>query len=112
MSDIIPNYSLSQFKALTEAQLRRLKCCEIITDVEETPEGKYRCGKCAGYHEEDSKIGKSHLKFARILEGEYLFTFTNPRTDFIRANADFKGQLSNSVGGETIEEILKQEVAV
>lgn len=106
MSQIIPNYTLKEFKALTVAQLRRLKCCEITKDVEETPEGKFRCGKCKTFHEEGSKIGKNHSKFATVLEGEYLFTFTNPQTDYIRQEADFKGQLSNAVGGETLEEIL------
>lgn len=39
-------------------------------------------------------------------DGTYLFTFINPTTDFIRASADREGQLSNSQGLETIEEIL------
>lgn len=39
-------------------------------------------------------------------DGEYLFTFINPTTDFIRASADQNGQLSNSQGLETMEAIL------
>ena len=39
-------------------------------------------------------------------DGEYLFTFTNPRTDYIRLEAENKGQLSNSVGGEALEEVM------
>lgn len=45
-------------------------------------------------------------------DGIYLFTFINPATDYLRAEADNKGQLSNAVSGETLEEILKEEVAV
>jgi hypothetical protein len=53
------------------------------------------------------------LKCCEIFsDGVYLFTFTNPQTEYIRQEADQKGQLSNAVGGETLEEILKEEVAV
>ena len=76
MSDIIPTYTITEFKALKVHQLKRLKSCEITSD------------------------------------GVYLFTFTNPMTDYIRQNAEQKGQLSNAVGGETLEEILKEEVVV
>ena len=41
-------------------------------------------------------------------DGIYLFTFINPQTDFIRQSAEQKGQLSNAVGGETLEEILQE----
>lgn len=51
------------------------------------------------------------LKCCEIFsDGVYLFTFINPQTEYIRAEADQKGQLSNAVGGETLEEILKEEV--
>jgi len=43
-------------------------------------------------------------------DGEYLFTFINPQVDYIRIQAEYKAQLSNSVGGESLEEVLKQEV--
>ena len=43
-------------------------------------------------------------------DGEYLFTFINPNSEFIKAQAEYKAQLSNSVGGESLEEVLKQEV--
>jgi len=39
-------------------------------------------------------------------DGEYLFTFVNPQTEYIKAEAEYKAQLSNSIGGETLEEIL------
>ncbi len=39
-------------------------------------------------------------------DGDYLFTFINPRTDFIKLSAENMGQLSNSVGGEDPEAVL------
>jgi len=45
-------------------------------------------------------------------DGEYLFTFINPTTEYIRAEAEAKGQLSNALGKETLEEILGEAVAV
>jgi len=43
-------------------------------------------------------------------DGEYLFTFINPQSEFIKAQAEYRAQLSNSVGGEPLEEVLKQRV--
>jgi len=43
-------------------------------------------------------------------DGEYLFTFINgdlEPTGYIKAHAERFGMRSNSVGGETIEEILE-----
>jgi len=46
------------------------------------------------------------LKTAEIIaDGEYLFTFVNPNSDYIKVQTEYLGQLSNSVGGETLEEI-------
>ena len=46
------------------------------------------------------------LKCYEILsDGEYLFTFVNPQTDFVKAQAEAMGEVSNSVGGKTIEEL-------
>lgn len=39
-------------------------------------------------------------------DGAYLFTFTNPATDYIRREAENKCQLSNAVHGETLEQII------
>ena len=44
-------------------------------------------------------------------DGEYLFTFINAQTDFIRTKAEYLSQRGNAVGGKTIEEILEVEVA-
>ncbi|KKN03074.1 hypothetical protein LCGC14_1111300 [marine sediment metagenome] len=44
-------------------------------------------------------------------DGEYLFTFLNAQTDYIRAVAEDTGQTSNSVSGETLEEIKGAELA-
>jgi len=38
-------------------------------------------------------------------DGEYLFTFINPNTDYCKMQAENVALLSNSVGGESIEEI-------
>lgn len=40
-------------------------------------------------------------------DGEYLFTFIQPQTDYIRTQAEYMAQLSNSVGGQNLEEILE-----
>lgn len=45
-------------------------------------------------------------------DGEYLFTFVNAQTDYIRIQTEYLAQLGNSVKGETLEQILKQEVLV
>ena len=44
-------------------------------------------------------------------DGEYSFTFVKPNTDFIRLSAENLSQLSNSIAGETLENITKKEVA-
>ena len=38
-------------------------------------------------------------------DGDYLFTFICPATDFIRVRSEYNGQLSNSVGGEPLATI-------
>lgn len=46
---------------------------------------------------------------------EYLFTFVNGSVDasgYLRAQTEYKCQTSNGVTGETLDEILKQEVLV
>ncbi len=45
-------------------------------------------------------------------DGQYLCTIVRPQTDYIRTKAEYMAQLSNSVGGQGLEEILKEEVAV
>ena len=44
-------------------------------------------------------------------DGLYLFTFINPATPYIRGEAEDKALLSNSVSGETLEQILGEPVA-
>ena len=52
------------------------------------------------------------LKSAEItVDGEYLFTYINPQTGFIRASAESLGQLSNVIDGKSLEDIVKQEVS-
>ena len=43
-------------------------------------------------------------------DGEYLFTFINPQTDYIRTKAEYMAQLSNSVGGQGLEEVTAEVV--
>ena len=38
-------------------------------------------------------------------DGEYLFTFVNPQTDYIRVQAEYLAQTGNSIGGKDIKEI-------
>ena len=45
-------------------------------------------------------------------DGQYLFTFVNAATDYIRTQVEGLAELSNTQGGETLEEITRQEVAV
>lgn len=42
-------------------------------------------------------------------DGKYVCTFINPTTEFIRVQAEYHGQLSNTMGLETLEEILEVE---
>ena len=46
-----------------------------------------------------------------VTDGRYLFTFINPQTEYVKFEAESKAQLSNSVGGESLEEILKEPVS-
>jgi len=39
-------------------------------------------------------------------DGEYLFTFVNAQTSFIRSQAEYMAQRGNATGGETLEQIL------
>ena len=43
-------------------------------------------------------------------DGEYLFTFVNPQTDYIRLHVEYICQTGNAVRGETLEDILSGEV--
>ncbi len=40
-----------------------------------------------------------------ISDGEYLFTFINPQTDYIRYKAEYLALDGNAIGGEILEEI-------
>ncbi len=55
--------------------------------------------------------GIKRLQCCEIYEdGEYLFTFIRPGTDFIRARAEDSGMLSNSVAGEIPEVVIRQTI--
>lgn len=46
-------------------------------------------------------------------DGTYLFTFVNGMTEpsgYLRTQTEFNAQVANAVGGETLEEILEQEL--
>ena len=73
MATLIPEMTISEFKKLKVAELKRLKSCEIYSD------------------------------------GEYLFTFVNGGVDtsgFLRLQTENRCQTTNSVCGETLEDIL------
>jgi len=72
MAELIPTYSITEFKKLKVPQLKQLKTCEITSD------------------------------------GEYLFTFVNPQTDYIRKTVENLGQLGNVLSGKNLEEILEE----
>ena len=49
------------------------------------------------------------LKCCEVLsDGEYLFTFVNPATDYIRLTVQNLGQLSNTGRGKDLAEIVGQ----
>ena len=61
------------------------------------------------------KLGQLHrLKSGEVtFNGSYLFTFVNGGVDasgFLRLQTEYRCQVSNGVSGETLEQILKQEV--
>ena len=60
---------------------------------------------------EFKKLKTGELKQLKSCEitadGEYLFTFMNPQTDFIKMQSEYMGQLSNSVAGKDIEELAE-----
>jgi len=39
------------------------------------------------------------------VDGEYAFTIISPTTDYIKLQAEYLGQLGNSVGKHTLEEV-------
>ena len=39
-------------------------------------------------------------------DGEYLFTFINPRTDYIKVQSEYMGEMSNTVGGKEPGEVI------
>jgi hypothetical protein len=44
-----------------------------------------------------------------VADGEYVCTVIIPQSDYIRMQAEYKSQLSNSVGGEDLADILNKE---
>ena len=56
---------------------------------------------------------KKRLKSCEVtVDGEYLFTFVCPQTDYIRVQTENTAQLGNAVGGETMEEILEKDTTI
>ena len=55
------------------------------------------------------KSGRTkELKSCEIkFNSEYLFTFINPSTEFIRTQAEYLGENSNGVGGKSLEKIMR-----
>lgn len=48
-------------------------------------------------------------------DGEYVFTFVNGGIDgsgYLRMQTEYKCQMANAITGETLDEILKEEVLV
>ena len=61
------------------------------------------------------KLGQLHrLKSGEVnFNGMYLFTFVNGGVDasgFLRLQTEYRAQVTNNVCGETLDQILKQEV--
>ena len=45
-----------------------------------------------------------------ISDGEYLFTFVNPQTDYIKIQTEYLAQTGNATGGKTPEELINAPV--
>ncbi|KKL66072.1 hypothetical protein LCGC14_2148660 [marine sediment metagenome] len=58
----------------------------------------------------------TRLKCAEItVNGEYVFSFINGNIEpsgFLRTQSEYRGSEANAVGGETLEEILREVVPV
>ena len=65
---------------------------------------------------EFKKLKAQELKRLRSCEvfadGDYLFTFVNSATDYIRTQVEGLAYLSNTQGGEDPEDILRKEETV
>ena len=68
----------------------------------------------AGFH----KLKADQLRRMKSAEitfnGEYLFTFVNGMLEpsgYLRTQSEYNCQLANSVGGETLEQILGEVIA-
>ena len=59
------------------------------------------------------KLNATQVRQLQCLEltsdGEYLGTLIVPQTDYVRTQADYMGQLSNSVGGKDLKDIVGEE---
>lgn len=65
------------------------------------------------------KLNASQIRRLKCCEitsdGAYVGTFINGNIEssgYLRTQSEYNGQTANAVGGETLEEILKEEVAV
>ena len=43
---------------------------------------------------------------------DYLFTFVNPRTDYVRVQTEYMGEMSNTVGGKELGEIRAEYATI
>ena len=68
---------------------------EFISEISFTEFKKLKAGEL-----------KQLQSFAIISDGEYLMTIIIPQTDFIKTQVEYLAQLSNSVGGKEIKELL------
>lgn len=47
------------------------------------------------------------LKSCEVMsDGEYLFTFINPQTDYIKVQSEYMAEMSNTVGGKELDEVI------
>ena len=47
------------------------------------------------------------LKSCEVMaDGQYLFTFINANTDYVKVQAEYMGEMSNTVGGKELEEVI------
>ena len=47
-----------------------------------------------------------------ISDGQYLFTFINAQTDYIRVQSEYMAEISNTIGGRELDEVIGVAYAV
>jgi len=57
------------------------------------------------------KLKPHELKLLKSCEvtfnGEYLFTFINAQTDYIKVQSEYMAEMSNTIGGKSLEEVTE-----